>query len=213
MIVQRAGRAPVIPASARIAPGAHVVGNVVLGEHCVVDVGAVLTSSGPPVTLGEGVVVMPNAVVRSVGGAHRPAFPARIEADSLIGPGAVLVGCELGQAVYVATQAMVFQGARVGAGSRLGAGSIVHTGAVLGARSRVGMRQFAVPDESGSGVVITGDLDLARRHLGQADFFGNIFELDEQDPVELHRRSVGVLRQEAADWNDTQLDHPSVHPD
>lgn len=208
VILSRIGRSPVIPASVQIAPGAQVVGNVVLGEHCVVDVGAVLASSGPSITMGEGVVVMPNAVVRSVGSAHRPPFPTTIGAGSLIGPGAVLAGCEICDAVYVATQAMVFHGARVGDGSRLGAGSIVHTGTILGPRSRVGMRQFAVPDEHRSGAVITSDLDLARRHLGHADFFGYVFELGEEDPLELHRRSVDVLRREAADWNDVQLGPP-----
>ena len=207
VIVRRMGRSPVIPSTARIAPGAHVVGDVVLGEHCVVDVGAVLASSGPRVTFGEGVVVMPNAVVRSVGGEHRPAFPTTIGADSVIGPGAVLAGCDIGRAVYVATQAMVFQGAQVGEGSRLGAGSVVHTGARLSSRSRVGMRQFAVPDEHGCSV-ITSDLEIARGHLGQADFFGHVFDLGDQDTVELHRRSVEVLRQEAADWNDVQRDQP-----
>jgi len=202
VILRRMGRAPVIPSTARIAPGAHLVGDVVLGEHCVVDVGAVVASSGPPVTLGEGVVVMPNAVVRSVGGERRPAFPTTIGADSLIGPGAVLAGCAIGRAVYVATQVMVFQGAQVGEGSRLGAGSVVHTGAMLSPRSRVGMRQFAVPDEHGSGSVVTSDLDLARRHLSHADFFGHVFDLGDEDTVELHQRSIEALRQEAADWND-----------
>jgi carbonic anhydrase/acetyltransferase-like protein (isoleucine patch superfamily) len=208
MIATRMGRSPVVAATARVAPGAHVVGNVVLEEHCVVDVGAVLASSGPPITVGEGAVVMPGAVIRSVGGEHRPAFPTTIGAGALIGPAAVLAGCDIGQAVYVATQAMVFQGARVGAGSRLGAGCIVHTGAVLAPRSRVGMRQFAVPDEHGGPAVITSDLDVARRHLGLADFFGRVFELEDEDPVELHRRSVDVLRREAADWDQGPLERP-----
>ena len=54
MIATTMGRSPVLAATARVAPGAHVVGNVVLGEHCVVDVGAVLASSGPPITVDTG---------------------------------------------------------------------------------------------------------------------------------------------------------------
>jgi carbonic anhydrase/acetyltransferase-like protein (isoleucine patch superfamily) len=56
---------------------------------------------------------------------------------------------------------MVFHGAIVGDGCRLGAGSIVHTGAWLPDRTRVGMRQFAVPGPDGAAVV-TSDLDAVR---------------------------------------------------
>ncbi len=105
----------------------------------MIDYGAVIASSGPPVALGPGVVVMANATIRSVGGEHRPAFPVEVGADSLIGPLAALTGCTVGEACYLATGVMVFHGATVGDGSRLGAGSIVHTGAQLPPGSRVGM--------------------------------------------------------------------------
>ena len=70
------------------------------------------------------------------------------------------------------------------------------------------MRQFAVRDEHGGTALITSDLDVARRHLGRADFFGRVFGLEDEDPVELHRRSVDVLRREAADWNHGPVDAP-----
>jgi carbonic anhydrase/acetyltransferase-like protein (isoleucine patch superfamily) len=40
--------------------------------------------------------------------------------DCLISPQASLVGCQLGEAVDVASQGMIFQGARIGDGCRLG---------------------------------------------------------------------------------------------
>ena len=69
---------------------------------------------------------------------------------------------------------MVFHGAVVGDGCRLGAGSIVHTGARLPERTRVGMRQFAVPGPTGAAVT-TSDLDEARGLLAAADFYGKAF--------------------------------------
>lgn len=201
MLVQRSGASPSVPSSARIAPSAQLVGDVRVGEGCVVDHGAVVASSGPPVVLGAGSVVMPNAVIRSVGGDHRPPFPVTIGEDVLVGPLAALVGCTLEDAVYVATGVMVFQDVVVGRGSRLGAGSIVHVGARLAPASRVGMRQFAIahPDE---GAVVTGDLDRARELLAKADFFGRVFAEGEADLEALHRSTVATLRAEAAAWTD-----------
>jgi carbonic anhydrase/acetyltransferase-like protein (isoleucine patch superfamily) len=200
MIVRRNQAEPVVAPSARVAPTAQLVGDVRVGEGCVIDYGAVVASAGPPVVLGRGVVVMPNAVVRSVGGEHRPAYPVEIGDDSLIGPLAALAGCVLGEACYVATGVMVFHGARVGTGSRLGAGSIVHTAAVLPPASRVGMRQFAVAGADGT--VVTSDLDTARTLLAKAGFFERAFASDEADPVALHREATATLRAEADGWDD-----------
>lgn len=205
MFVQRNDARPMVAPSAWVAPTAQVVGNVIVGERCVVDYGAVITSSGPPVRLDEGVVVMPGAVIRSVGGAHRPGFAVHVGADSLVGPLAALAGCTVGEACYVATGVMIFQGAVVGDGSRLGAGSIVHVNAALPPRSRVGMRHYAVAGDDGRAVV-SADVDEARRLLARADFFDHVFDdTDQADLEQLHRRSTATLRAEAADWTDTPL--------
>jgi carbonic anhydrase/acetyltransferase-like protein (isoleucine patch superfamily) len=205
MLVQRNDSRPVVADTAWVAPTAQIVGNVLIGEQCVVEYGAVIASSGPPVRLDAGVVVMQGAVIRSVGGSHRPAFPTHVGAESLVGPLASLAGCSLDPACYVATGVMVFQGAVVGEGSRLGAGSIVHVNATLPPGSRVGMRQYAIAGSDGR-ALITSDVNEARRLLGRADFFGRVFgDEDQSDLVSLHRRATATLRAEAADWTDTPL--------
>ena len=73
--MERNDVSPIVARDARIAESAQVIGNVLIGEGCVVGHGAVIESSGPEVRLDAGVVVMSGAVVRSVGGVHRPAFP------------------------------------------------------------------------------------------------------------------------------------------
>lgn len=78
MLVSRNGISPRIDPSARIAPTASIVGDVTVGPDCYIDYGAVIASSGPPVVLGEGVSILANAVIRSVGGHGRPPFPVRI---------------------------------------------------------------------------------------------------------------------------------------
>jgi carbonic anhydrase/acetyltransferase-like protein (isoleucine patch superfamily) len=92
----------------------------------------------------------------------------------LVGPLAVLVGCTLEDAVYVATGVMIFQGVRLGRGSRLGAGSIAHVGDRLPRGVRLGMRQYAIARED-EDALLTGDLEEARAALAKSDFFGHVF--------------------------------------
>jgi carbonic anhydrase/acetyltransferase-like protein (isoleucine patch superfamily) len=200
VLFSRNGVKPAVDETATVAPSASVVGNVTIAAGCYVGHGALIESSGPIVELGPGVVVTANAVIRSTGGRHRPAFPVTIGTNTLVAPQSVLIGCHIGADCYVATAVIVFQGAEVGDGSRLGAGSIVHTGAVLPAASRVGLRQIAAPDDGG--VRITSDLDEARRLVGEADFFGNVFDVRDEDTLTLHRRVIEELQHEVSEWHD-----------
>ena len=56
----------------------------------------------------------------------------------------VLTGCTIEGNCYIATNAIVLQGATVGVNSRLGVGSVVHAMVPLPPEPRVGMREMAV---------------------------------------------------------------------
>jgi hypothetical protein len=102
--------------------------------------------SGPPVDLGEGVLVMATpSFGRRVGGIALRS-PVGVGANSLVGPQSALIGCRIGADCYVATAVIVFRAAEVRAGTRVGASSIVHAGALLRPASRVRFRQVAAPD-------------------------------------------------------------------
>lgn len=200
MLVERNGRRPEVDPAASITPTATLVGDVTVAAGCYLGHGVVVESGGPPVLLEPDVVVMQNTVIRSVGGARRPAFPVQIGARTLVGPQCALAGCHLGEDCYVATQVMVFQGAEVGSATRLGAGSVVHVRTRLPAGSRVGLRQLAVaaPD----GPLITSDLEAARAALARTDFFAEVFGLAGLEQEELHRRAATILREEVLGWRD-----------
>ena len=209
MFVSRNGIAPRVDPSARVAPTASVVGDVTVGAGCYIDYGVVIASSGPPVVLGEGVSVLANAVIRSVGGHGRPAFPVRIGDECIIAPHVALAGCEIEERCYLATAVVVLQGARVGRGSRVAVGAVVHAGALLDHSSRVGLHGIAAPDGE-HGVLITTNIEAARDAIARADFFGRAFALVEPDQEQLHREAATRLRQEAAAWTDEPVVTPEI---
>jgi carbonic anhydrase/acetyltransferase-like protein (isoleucine patch superfamily) len=167
VLIGRNGTAPRAHPSATIASSATVVGNVEIGPRAYVDHGVVVESSGPPVEIGEEVIVFAGAIIRSVGGTSRPAFPVRIGKRTMVSPLCVLTGCEVGSNCYVATGAIVLQGASVGDHARVGAGAIVHATTVLPERMRVGMRHLAVP--TADGFLTTSDVEQARELLAGTD--------------------------------------------
>lgn len=126
MLLEHMGRRPRVAASTYVAPNAIVWGDVVIGEDCRILFGAVLTSDGGPVALGDRVIVMEQALVRG-----RESHHVTIAPHSLIGPHAHVNGAELAEAVFIATGAAIFPGARVGAGAEVRINGVVHANSVL----------------------------------------------------------------------------------
>jgi gamma-carbonic anhydrase len=208
MLIERDGTAPTVHRSARIAPTAVLVGDVHVGAETYVGHGTLIEAAGPPVTIGRASVIAQNAVIRSIGGgaAALPVFPTWIGESALIGPLAALAGCSIGDDAYIATQAIIFNGARVGRGARVEAGAIVQTGTVLPPNSRVGLRQVAAPGEDGP--IITSDPEKALELIGTADFFGTLYATGSDDQGALHRDAVEKLRAEVLSFNDVPLEGP-----
>jgi carbonic anhydrase/acetyltransferase-like protein (isoleucine patch superfamily) len=207
VLIERNGDAPRVHASAHIAASASVVGNVQIGARAYVDHGVVLESSGPPVEIGQEVIVFAGAIVRSVGGPSRPAFPAGIGVRTLVSPLCVLTGCTVGGNCYLATAAILLQGATLADHVRVGAGAIVHAATVLPERARVGMRHIAVP--TAEGFLSTADAEQARAELARADFFETAFGVNEDDQADLHARVMATLLDEVHAWQDKPLTRPA----
>ena len=65
MIYEHLGARPRIHDTAVVAPTAVISGDVEIGQDCQVLHGAVITAEGGPITLGEHVIVMENALIRA----------------------------------------------------------------------------------------------------------------------------------------------------
>ena len=202
MLIERNGKSPHVSETARVADSARLVGDVTIGAGCYIGYQVVIESAGPPIDLGESVIVFPGSVIRSVGGRSRPPFQVSIGPRTLIAPHCTITGCTIGHHCYLATAAIVLQGAIVGPYSRLGVGSIVHAKTTLPEGSRVGMRQMAVPTRDG--FMSTADVEAARQAVSTAGFFEMAFAL-EQDSEDLHEAVMTRLLEEVHGWDDRPL--------
>ena len=101
---------------AYIAPTAVVRGDVVLGRDCSVWYGAVLRGDCGRITLGEGTNVQDNCVL------HDETTVGRY---CVIGHGAVVHGCTIGDECLIGMGSVILSGARIGDHCLVGAGALV----------------------------------------------------------------------------------------
>ncbi|MDH2326134.1 gamma carbonic anhydrase family protein [Cereibacter sp. SYSU M97828] len=133
--------APSVPASGDywIAPGAHVVGRVVLADGVGIWFGAVLRGDNEEIRIGEGTNIQENSVLHTDWG-----YPLSVGANCTIGHKAMLHGCTIGDGTLIGMGAMVMNGAKIGKGCLIGANALVTEGKeipdgslVMGAPGRI----------------------------------------------------------------------------
>jgi len=127
-----ADEAPALSATAWVAPGATVLGRVVLAEGASVWFGAVLRGDNEPIVIGAGSNVQENAVLHTDQG-----FPLTVGQHVTIGHQAMLHGCTVGDGSLIGIQAIVLNGARIGRECLIGAGALVPEGREIPDRSVV----------------------------------------------------------------------------
>lgn len=123
---------PQLASSAWVAPGAHVVGRVVLGNEVGIWFGAVLRGDNETITIGDQSNIQEHAMLHTDMG-----FPLTMGVGCTIGHGAILHGCTLGDHVLIGMGAIVLNGAVIGEGSLVGAGALVTECKVFPPRSLI----------------------------------------------------------------------------
>jgi len=123
---------PTLPASAFLAQGARVIGNVVLGEDVGVWFNAVLRGDSDAIVIGEGSNIQDN-----VSGHGDPGSPLLVGRNVSVGHNAVIHGCTIEDDCLIGMGAIVMNGAVVGAGSLIAAGALVLEGQQIPAGSLV----------------------------------------------------------------------------
>jgi carbonic anhydrase/acetyltransferase-like protein (isoleucine patch superfamily) len=141
MEIRHSDNSPSVDPEAYVAPTAVLSGQVRVGPGSCVLHGAVISADGGPVDIGANCVIMEHAVLRGT-----PRHPLTIADHVLVGPHSHLSGCAVGDEVFIATGAMVFNGARMGRASSVALGGAVHFGCVVPPQTRIPIGWVAVGD-------------------------------------------------------------------
>ncbi len=118
-------QAPRTPASGRfwVAPGAHVIGRVEIGEDVGIWFGVTIRGDNEWITLGARTNIQENTMIHTDWG-----FPVSIGEGCTIGHGAIIHGCSIGDNSLVGMGATILNGARIGRNCLVGANALVTEG-------------------------------------------------------------------------------------
>lgn len=122
------GHAPDLPGDGRywVAPDAHVIGKVRLGEDVGIWFGAVLRGDNELIDIGARSNIQDGAMLHTDIGA-----PLTVGADVTVGHHAILHGCTVGDGALIGMGATVLNGARIGSSCLVGANALVTEGKVF----------------------------------------------------------------------------------
>jgi carbonic anhydrase/acetyltransferase-like protein (isoleucine patch superfamily) len=162
--MRRSDGIPSVADDAYIALTAVLSGRVRVGSGSCVLHGAVLTDDGGPVDVGANCVIMEHAVLRGT-----PRHPLTMGDHVLAGPHSYLTGCTIGDEVFIATNAMIFNGAQMGRASSVALGGAVHIGCVVPPQTRIPIGWVAVGDPAR--LYPPGEVESIRAGLNEAGGF------------------------------------------
>ncbi|CAE8625748.1 unnamed protein product [Polarella glacialis] len=116
-------RVPSIHASAWVAPGAKVIGDVTLGVSVSVWFNCVLRGDDAAIVIGDGTNIQDLTMIHLDSGA-----PCIIGRNCSVGHGCILHGCKIEDDVLVGMGSTVLNNVVIGRGSVVGAGAVVLEG-------------------------------------------------------------------------------------
>lgn len=119
------GVAPVVPEDGDfwVAPGAHVIGDVVIEKGASIWFGATIRGDNERIRLGANSNIQENCVLHT-----DPGCPLDIGENVTIGHKAMLHGCTIGDGALIGMGATILNGAVIGAGALIGACALITEG-------------------------------------------------------------------------------------
>lgn len=117
------GKAPMLDPYAHVAENATLIGDVTLAAGASVWYGAVLRADAAPICIGANSNIQDNCVLHC-----DPDCGITVGENVVVGHGAILHGCEVGDGCLIGMGAILLNGCKIGAGSVIGAGALVAEG-------------------------------------------------------------------------------------
>ena len=106
-----------------IAPGAIVIGSVVLENNASVWFNCVVRADHDTITIGENSQLQDGCVVHV-----DPGFPVTLGRNVSVGHMAMLHGCTIGDGTLIGIKAVILNGARIGRNCLIGANTLITEG-------------------------------------------------------------------------------------
>jgi len=131
MIAPLLGHAPVVPASAFVAPTAIVVGDVVLGEEASIWYGSVVRGDVGPIRIGARTNIQDGCILHTTRGRRGLTVGAEVTA----GHRAILHGALIHDRCLIGMGAVLLDDCEIGEESLVAAGSVVREGTIAPPRS------------------------------------------------------------------------------
>ena len=103
-----------------IAPGAQVIGNVVLGRDVSIWFNSVVRGDNDLITIGDGSQVQDGCVLHA-----DPGFPILLGKGVSIGHKSMIHGCTIGDGTLIGINSVVLNGATIGKNCVIGANSLI----------------------------------------------------------------------------------------
>ena len=126
MIHKLGERHPQVPPGCFVAPGAHLIGDVLCGGQVSIWFGAVVRADNARIIVGAGSNIQDCAVLHV-----DPGMPLTIGERVTVGHQAMLHGCTIGNGSLIGIGAVVLNGARIGENCLVGAKALVTENTVI----------------------------------------------------------------------------------
>jgi len=169
MIRSFRGVAPQIHATAFVADGAHVIGDVQIGAQSSIWFNTVVRGDMFYIRIGERTNVQDNCVIHTRTGAH----PAILEDEVTVGHSVTLHGCYVERGSLIGIGSILLDDVRVGEQSLVAAGSLLSPGTIIPSRSlvmgRPGKVKRPLTDEEVAGLAAYWQNYVAFTKLYQAE--------------------------------------------
>ena len=132
MITAYQGIKPKVDPTVFIAPGAHIIGDVNIGEESSIWFNAVLRGDEGPITIGKRSSVQDNSTIHLFEGA-----PVIIEDEVTVGHNAILHGCKIGKRSIIGMGSTILDHVEIGEECIIGANTLIPSGKIIPPRSLV----------------------------------------------------------------------------